>query len=181
MAHRILKRPRTVAGMSQLPPTRTSRVPNALIYTISMRLRNTGRQQESRTITSFVKAVARVAMRGEDDNFMPERLETYSSIDDQTLSTTNAQIRVKEHDRLRRCRHFSTGDEMFHLWTSFTCNTTTGRPLVRFSETRALALFLALFQLPALALVGEPWLHARSPRSLAGCFRIEVKYVFKYR
>ena len=60
--------------------------------------------------------MARVTMRCEDDYPVPESLQTHSCIDDQTLGATDAKIRVKKHDRLRRCGHFSVGDDM-SLWT----------------------------------------------------------------
>lgn len=44
--------------------------------------------------------MAFIAVRGEDCDFMPSRLKTDSSINDQSLGPTNAQIRVKEDNAL---------------------------------------------------------------------------------
>ena len=109
-------------------------------------------------------------MRGEDDDCMPESLETHSCIDDQTLSTTNAKIRVKEHDRLRRYRHFSTGDEM-SLWALHAAtrraDCSSGlRKLVSLSA-------LALFQVSA---VGDPWLQHAGPSTSR--VQRDVKYSY---
>lgn len=57
------------------------------------------------TITCFVKAVARIAMGCEDDHFSTETLQADGRINDKTLGTAYAKIRVKEDNCLRRCRH----------------------------------------------------------------------------
>lgn len=49
--------------------------------------------------------MAWIAMRREDGDLVPTRLEANSSINYQSLSTSNAQIRVEEDDALllRHC------------------------------------------------------------------------------
>lgn len=55
------------------------------------------------TITSFLEAVARIAMRRKDGDFVATRLKTDSGINDQSLGTANAQIWVEEDDALLLC------------------------------------------------------------------------------
>ena len=55
------------------------------------------------TITGLVETVPRIAMRREDGDFVPARLETNGSINHQPLSTANAQVRVEEDDTLLFC------------------------------------------------------------------------------
>ena len=43
-----------------------------------------------RTISGFIEAMLRVAMRCEDGDFMTTVLKAYSSIDDEPLGATNA-------------------------------------------------------------------------------------------
>ena len=49
--------------------------------------------------------MTRITMRGEDGDLVAARLETDSGIDDQPLSTSNAQVWVEEDDALllRHC------------------------------------------------------------------------------
>ena len=57
--------------------------------------------ERNHTIAGFLKAVRRVAVRGEDGNDVVPRLEGNGGVDDKTLSTADAQVRVKEDDPLR--------------------------------------------------------------------------------
>ena len=131
--HRILKRPKIVAGTGQLPRTRTSRVPN-LIYQLSI----SGKANEGDgTITSFIKAMAWIAMRSEDGDLVAEILQAYCCIDDQTFSAANAKIWVEEddiiwsgrHDREYYCQAFSgiTRDDLpsASKWKLYPRNTHT--------------------------------------------------------
>jgi hypothetical protein len=66
-----------------------------------------GRRQVSwgLTIARFVEAVPWVAMRCEDGDLVPALLQRDSGIDDQTLSATNAEVRMEEDDVLLVLRH----------------------------------------------------------------------------
>lgn len=55
------------------------------------------------TITGFLEAMPWIAMRREDGNLVPTRLETNSSINDQSLGTANAEIWVEKDDALLLC------------------------------------------------------------------------------
>ena len=48
------------------------------------------------TIASLLETVLRIAMRCEDSDFVPKFLQSYSGIDDQPLSPSDAQVRVEE-------------------------------------------------------------------------------------
>ena len=93
-----------VGGMSQLPRTLTSSVPKIFAH-ISVTLKGRGSHEARYTITGFVEAVARIAMRCEDDHSMSKMLQTDSRIDYKTLGTAYAKVRVEEDNCLRRCRH----------------------------------------------------------------------------
>jgi hypothetical protein len=47
---------------------------------------------------ALIEAMVWVAMVGEDDNFVPALLKANGGIDDEALSTTNAQVGVEEDD-----------------------------------------------------------------------------------
>lgn len=64
MAQRIENRERIEAGMSQLPRTRISRVPMAILKMSDLVTKFL------HTISSFIKAMFRIAMAGKDDDFM---------------------------------------------------------------------------------------------------------------
>lgn len=53
-------------------------------------------QGNERTITSFVKAMLRIAMACEDDDLVAAVLKADSGIDDESLSSANSQVRVQE-------------------------------------------------------------------------------------
>lgn len=55
-----------------------------------------------RTITSFIEAVTRVAVAGEDDDFVPPILQTNSGVDDQAFGSANAQVGMQEDYGLAR-------------------------------------------------------------------------------
>lgn len=101
--HRILKRPKIVAGTGQLPRTRTSRVPN-LIYQLSI---SSKADERDGTIASFIKAMAWIAMRSEDGDLVAEILQAYCCVNDQTFSAANAKIWMEEDDILWSDRHDS--------------------------------------------------------------------------
>lgn len=104
MAHRILKRPMIVGGMSQLPRTLTSSVPKTFAH-ISVTLQSRGSHKARYTITCFVEAVARIAMGCEDDHSMSKTLQADSGINYKTLGTAYAKVRMEKDNCLRRCRH----------------------------------------------------------------------------
>lgn len=55
------------------------------------------------TIAGLVETVPRITMRCEDSDLVAARLEANSGINDQPLSTANAQVRVEEDDALLFC------------------------------------------------------------------------------
>jgi hypothetical protein len=49
------------------------------------------------TISSLVEAVFWIAVAGENDHFVTQVLESDGGIDDESLGTANAEIRVQEY------------------------------------------------------------------------------------
>lgn len=49
-------------------------------------------------------------MRCKDDDFVTETLQAHSSVDDQTLCATDAEVRMKEDNRLRVSSHYCKDD-----------------------------------------------------------------------
>ena len=50
------------------------------------------------TIASLLKAMVGIAVAGQDGDFVTSILETDGGVDDETLSTADAQVRVDEDD-----------------------------------------------------------------------------------
>jgi hypothetical protein len=90
-----------------LPRTRTSSVPlqqklySAAIFISSMSAWfGAVVSEERRTIASFVEAVGRITMRGENSYFMPAILEADGCVDNETFCSTYAEVWMEENDVL---------------------------------------------------------------------------------
>ena len=67
------------------------------------------------TISSFVKAVSRIAVAGEDRDAVAKILEADGGIDDETLGAADAEIGVEEDDAAWRTRVIvPAGDVVVH-------------------------------------------------------------------
>lgn len=83
-------RERMEDGNSQLPRTRTSRVPRARIRTCYCK------KGFCHAVSSLVEAMSWIAVAGKDGHFMATILQSYSSIDDEPFGTSYSQIGMEE-------------------------------------------------------------------------------------
>lgn len=68
-------------------------------------------EKGKRTVASFIKAMARVAVAREDDDLVSAVLHADGGIDDQALSAADAQVGMQEDDSLARgCFLLGHGD-----------------------------------------------------------------------
>lgn len=95
MAQTMVRRLKMDMGMGHSPWTRTSRVPGRQLVGYGQYLY---KGVLLLTIATLVKAVAAIAMIRKDDNVVSALLQPNRRIDNQPLSTSNAQIRMEEDD-----------------------------------------------------------------------------------
>lgn len=88
----MVRRDAMDGGMSQLPRTRTSRVPEEVS---EGQLRG---ESGSCTIVAFVEAVGWIAVVGVDDYFVAAGLEADCGVDDETLGAADAEVWMEEDD-----------------------------------------------------------------------------------
>lgn len=94
MAHRIVRREKMEGGTMELPRTRTSRVPWGDIFLAGdFKGQGGGRRV---TIATLVEAMCRIAVVGEDDDFMAAGLQAHGCVDDEAFCAANAKIGVEE-------------------------------------------------------------------------------------
>jgi hypothetical protein len=85
----IEKREKMEAGTIVFPRTRTSRVPIFSIrYYLSRRLIH--------TISRLIKAMLRIAVTCENNNFVTPILQAHCSVDDQSFGASDSKIRMEE-------------------------------------------------------------------------------------
>lgn len=94
----MVRRERMEGGTRELPRTRTSSVPGGLATGECREGVSRDGNRRWFTIAALVEAVGRIAVVGEDDDFVAAGLEADCCVDDEAFRAADAEVRMEEDD-----------------------------------------------------------------------------------